>query len=80
MEGSVTQVLEYVPSELQNLITNFEYVSTEPKYLPFVRFHNHSIPFKNDSQPFTIKLYRYFFEQKIEIERLVKEMMNSGVI
>ena len=44
------------------------------------RLHDHKIPLKIGATPFAIRPYRYPHIQKNEIEKLVKEMLESGII
>uniref|UniRef100_A0A2N9HL73 Chromo domain-containing protein n=1 Tax=Fagus sylvatica TaxID=28930 RepID=A0A2N9HL73_FAGSY len=52
----------------------------EPTGLPPQRAHDHHIPLQDNSNPVATKLYRYPYYQKIAIEKLVTELLNTGVI
>ena len=52
----------------------------EPKGLPPSRVHDHRIPLKQRADPVCVKPYRYPQYQKSEIEKIVKDMLTSGVI
>lgn len=41
---------------------------------------DHKIPFKAGSEPVHVKAYGYPYIQKNKIEKIVKEMLNFGVI
>ncbi|KAH9699699.1 hypothetical protein KPL71_024465 [Citrus sinensis] len=51
-----------------------------PMGLPPTRGHEHSILLKDDSQPVSVRPYRYPHAQKDEIERLIQEMLDAGII
>lgn len=40
----------------------------------------HNIDLEEGSQPFSLRPYRYSYDQKNEIEKLVSEMLESGII
>lgn len=69
-----------VHPDLLQLLHTFDDVFMEPKGLPPFRSHDHQIPLKPSAQPSNIRPYRYPYIQKNEIEKLVKEMMATGVI
>ena len=48
--------------------------------LPLVRMHGHRIHFKEEVQPINVRPYRYLAFQKGEIEKLLAEMSNNGII
>lgn len=48
--------------------------------LPPHRNIEHGIELKEGSQPFSIRPYRNSFDQKNEIEKLILEMLDSGII
>jgi hypothetical protein len=55
-------------------------VFREPKGLPPPRAHDHAIPLQEGAQPVSVRPYRYPYFQKEEIERIVQELLDSGVI
>ena len=55
----------------------FEYI---PKGLPPPRDHAHSIHLIPRSVPPNIRPYRYPYGQKSEIERMIEEMLDIGII
>ncbi|XP_071900942.1 uncharacterized protein [Coffea arabica] len=52
----------------------------EPTSLPPVRELDHQIPLMPDAKPFKINPYRYPHMQKSEIERQIKDLLQSGII
>lgn len=69
-----------IPTELMTVLQKYKSVFTEPQGLPPVRKHDHKIPLLQGSQPVNQRCYRVPYVQKTEIERQVKEMLNSGII
>ena len=67
-------------SVLVPIIDKYAKVFEKPTGLPLVRDQDHRIPLLPGAQPINVKPYRYPYYQKTEIERLVKEMLQDGVI
>jgi len=65
---------------LEELLCSYADVFQEPTDLPPHRTHDHSIPLQEGVQPVSVRPYRYPFYQKGEIEKIVKELLASGVI
>ena len=51
-----------------------------PKGLPPIRDHDHVIHLIQGSVPPKIRPYRYPYVQKSEIERMIAEMLEAGII
>lgn len=69
-----------VPMEVKNLLTEFDTLFRQPDELPPSRAINHRIQLKEGEQPVNVRSYRYAHAQKAEIERLVGEMLATGII
>lgn len=69
-----------VPSCLQSVLANFTNVFQEPKELRPQRDVDHPIELMPGKGPVNVRPYRYPQFQKEEIERLVEEMLKTGVI
>jgi hypothetical protein len=70
-----------VPQDLQAILSKHQLVFSTPQGLPPSRgVHDHSIPLVPGSLPPNIRLYRHPFSQKNEIEKMVQELLNAGVI
>jgi hypothetical protein len=70
-----------VPSSLQLILDKYPEVFEVPIDLPPSRGeHDHSIPLLLGSQPHNVRPYRYPFVQKNEIEKMVHELLEAGVI
>jgi hypothetical protein len=52
----------------------------EPKGLPPLRSHDHTIPLQEGVQLVFVRPYRYPFYQKVEIQNIVRELLESRVI
>ena len=51
-----------------------------PKVLPPTRDHDYDIHFQLGSVPSNIRSYRYPYAHKCEIEKMVQEMLDVGII
>ncbi|KAL4312297.1 hypothetical protein GQ457_01G050670 [Hibiscus cannabinus] len=69
-----------VPRELQQLLEEFTMVFQEPKGLPPNRGHEHQIILQDEQVVVRIRPYRYPAVQKNEIEKLIQEMLQAGII
>ncbi|WVZ49086.1 hypothetical protein U9M48_000467 [Paspalum notatum var. saurae] len=68
------------PALMHPLLQEFASVFEVPTELPPSRSCDHSIPLIAGAQPVNIRPYRYTPAMKNEIEKQVKEMLDSGVI
>jgi hypothetical protein len=59
---------------------DFADIFQEPQGLPPHRAHDHSVPLQEGAQPVSVRPYRYLYYQKEEIEKIVRELLDSGVI
>ena len=66
--------------ELQELLQEFEEVVHEPNRLPPSRKHDHTIPLKEGTQLVNFRPYRYSSIHKNELEKIIKELTQLGVI
>ncbi|XP_042939584.1 uncharacterized protein LOC122274627 [Carya illinoinensis] len=71
---------EPIDSEVEEVLKKFVVVFEEPKGLPPKRSHDHKIYLKEGTMPISVRPYRYPFVQKAEIEKIVKELLEAGVI
>jgi hypothetical protein len=70
-----------IPQDLQRIIDKHSKVFEDiPKGLPPTRNHDHEIHLIPGSVPPNIRPYRYPYAQKSEIERMVEEMLEAGII
>jgi hypothetical protein len=66
--------------EMKELLLQFSEVFATPSGLPPSRSHDHAIPLLEGSNPVKVKPYRYPHSQKTQIELMVQEMLDQGII
>ncbi|XP_061355439.1 uncharacterized protein LOC133299968 [Gastrolobium bilobum] len=66
--------------QIQHILNHFPDVFITPTSLPPYRPFNHHIHLLPNSKPIQVRPYRYPHFQKTEIERLVAEMLETGLI
>lgn len=69
-----------VPERVQGVLRQYEDVFDWPEELPSERTSEHHIHIKGGTEPINVRPYRYAFQQKEEMERLVDEMLSSTII
>ena len=69
-----------ISPDLQKVLDNHSKVFETPRGLPPMRDHDHTIHLIPGSVPPNIRPYRYPYVQKSEIERMVAEMLEAGII
>jgi hypothetical protein len=71
----------FIPQDLQAILSKHQLVFSTPQGLPPSRGnHDHSIPLVPGIIPPNIRPYRHPFSQKNEIQKMVQELLNVGVI
>ena len=85
-----TRIMEYgtraegrvisIPDKVQAVIRQYEDMFEWPEELPPERDIKHHIHIKGGTDPINVRPYRYAFQQKEEMEKLVDEMLSSGII
>ncbi|XP_026399137.1 uncharacterized protein LOC113294990 [Papaver somniferum] len=68
------------PPSLQPLLDSFKPIFQDPIHLPPTRSHDHHIPLQPLSTPPNQRPYRIPYIQKDVVEKLVQEMLATGVI
>lgn len=58
---------------MYDLLIEFHKVFKEPRELPHIRSHDHTIVLKEETSPINVHLYWYLYYQKTEIENIVKD-------
>ena len=69
-----------VSQDIQKVLDNYSKVFDTPNGLPPTRDHHHAINLIPGSVPPNIRPYRYPYAQKSEIECMVYEMLEVGII
>jgi len=69
-----------LPPDLSQILSEFAHVFEEPIELPPTSSHDHQILLLPNQPPVNTRPYRYPHYQKNEIEKLVKEFLQSGII
>lgn len=66
--------------EVASLLQQYDKVFSDSSMLLPQRNHDHAIPLQDNCGPVSIRPYRYPHYQKEEIEKMVKELLTSGLI
>ena len=66
--------------QLQELLQQYEKLFEKPTGLPPKRLQDLCIPLKDERQVVKLRPYRYSATQKDEIEKLVADMIATGII
>ena len=69
-----------ISPNLQKALDNHSKVFETPKGLPCIRDHDHAIHLIPGCVPPNIRPYRYPYAQRSEIEYMVAEMLEAGII
>lgn len=69
-----------MPTDLEVLLQEFADLFEEPHGLPPEREHDHRIEIVPGAGPANVRPYRYPHVQKEEISKMVREMLESGII
>lgn len=75
-----THIPQDVPPELASILRQYEQLFKTPKGLPPRRGNTQRIYLAPGTKPVNVRPYRYPHFQKEEIERLVREMLDQGII
>src|ERR1700734_2979036 len=76
----VSTLQSSISPDLQKVLNNHSKVFETPKGLPPIRDHDHVIQLIPGSVAPNIRPYRYPYAQKSEIERMVAEMLEAGLL
>ncbi|XP_052291764.1 uncharacterized protein LOC127900631 [Citrus sinensis] len=68
------------PSIITKVLETYSGIFVEPTELPHERLIDHHIPLLPGSSPVNVRPYRYPHFQKQEIDRLIRELLDAGLI
>lgn len=68
------------PQEVHSLLQSFQKVFEEPQEFPPHRTCDHLIPLQGGAQSFSLRPYRYSFDQKNAIEKIINDMLISQTV
>ena len=71
---------EVIPPEMSKMLLTYDAVFQKPTCLPPVRGNEHAIVLKEGTKPISVRPYRYPHAHKEVMEKLVKEMLEEGLI
>lgn len=80
MEADTVSEDEQVSAHIKYLLDQFADVFEEPQGLPPNRTHDHSINLEPNTLPISVRPYRYPYFKKDKIEKIIKELLSTGVI
>jgi hypothetical protein len=69
-----------IPLPIQQLLEQYQHLFTKPNCLPPKRVVDHAIDLIPGASSFRLRPYRYTPQQKDEIERQIREMLDNGII
>ncbi|KAJ3689885.1 hypothetical protein LUZ61_019049 [Rhynchospora tenuis] len=67
-------------SDIQRILDKFSHIFQEPTTLPPPRTIDHQISIVPGSQPISIRPYRYSYFQRLEIEKIIEELLTNSFI
>ena len=71
---------EQLPTIIEKTLTQYDKVFQKPKGLPPLRGREHSITLQANSQPISVRPYRYPHAHKEAMEKLVQEILVEGLV
>ncbi|KAF3623801.1 hypothetical protein FXO37_31675 [Capsicum annuum] len=71
--------IDRVEASIQEVLTQYSDVFTEPKSLPPTRSLDHTIPLKSGTSPVSLRPYKYNYYQKEELEKQVQEILSNDI-
>ncbi|MCH92729.1 Ty3/gypsy retrotransposon protein, partial [Trifolium medium] len=79
-DNSTLLIPSDMPPDLAQLLLQFRHIFDSPTSLPPQRAHDHSIPLMDESRVVKVRPYRYPHSQKAQIELMVDDMLQQGII
>ncbi|KAJ4807007.1 polyprotein [Rhynchospora pubera] len=75
-----TKIQQEAQIQLEDVLAKYNEVFQDPKSLPPPRSVDHQIPLTSDAQPISLRPYRYSHFQKLEIEKIIEELLKHQLI
>ncbi|XP_020092846.1 uncharacterized protein LOC109713256 [Ananas comosus] len=75
-----TEATANVHPWIQQVLEQYKDVFEEPKGMPPARVEDHKILLQPNTAPINVRPYRYSYEQKEEIEKQIRELLNNSII
>lgn len=72
--------VQLYPPEIKGLLAEFSKVFEIPTSIPPKRLHDHRILLQPNTEPVSVRPYQYPYYQKSEIEKMVQELLQTGLI
>ena len=80
LDDKLTELLVDIAPEIATLLHTYSMVFQTPMGLPPTRDQNHAIPFHLNAKPVNVSPYWYPHCQNENIEKMVHEMLDQGII
>ncbi|XP_026417622.1 uncharacterized protein LOC113313118 [Papaver somniferum] len=77
---TTSEIHSQVPTAVSDLLLLFSDLFASPTALPPPRKYDHCIPLLPNTSPFNVIPYGYPYFQKAEIEKIVQELLDTGLI
>jgi len=79
-EDILSDLPTYIDPKITILLHTYAHVFKVPSTLPPQRGQDHAIPLQPGASPVKVRPYKYPHTQKEQIEKMVHEMLQQGII
>lgn len=69
-----------IPAEMSEVLNRYADVFESPHSLPPKRVFDHKITLMPDAKPINLRPYRYSYFQKVELEKIIEELLKESII
>jgi hypothetical protein len=69
-----------IPKELHSTLSQYSSLFESKTLMPPTREINHKIPLIQNYKPVNLRPYRYTYFQKMELEKIIAEMLKTAII
>ncbi|KAJ4807897.1 polyprotein [Rhynchospora pubera] len=77
---TVDEITPEMESELILILDQYHNIFVEPTFLPPYREVDHQITLLPNTQPMNLRPYRHSYFQKLELEKIIAELLKNGFI